>query len=128
MIEAPRALRSAASLFLVLVIACCGLTACSNEAEKVVETWEDLATLIAEKQGECRELSVALDEFREEHAPAFSADVRPIYEEIDRSPELRFRMERAYAGLQSSDLPCRDDVEVQRAAKELFKGLLALPD
>ena len=58
----------------------------------------------------------------------FSADVRPIYEEIDRSPELRFRMERAFAELQADDLVCRDDVEVQRAAKALFDGLLSLPD
>lgn len=127
MIEAPRVFSALSTTTAVLVL-CCALLGCSNEAEKVVETWEDLAVLIGDNQQECSELATALDEFREGHAAVFAADVRPIYEEIDRSPELRFRMERAFAELQADDLACRDDVEVQRAAKTLFDGLLSLPD
>ena len=97
---------------------------CSNEAEKVVETWEELGEVIDENRDDCAALAEALREFEEEHADVFSADLRPLYDEIDDEPVLRYRMERAMAHLESEPFECGEDPDVQEAANALFGDLL----
>ena len=97
---------------------------CKSEAETVVETWEELGEIIADNQDDCDALAEAIGEFQSEHGDLFASDMTPIYEEIDSDPELRFRMERAMADLQTDDFACREHTEVRKVSRELFGSLI----
>lgn len=100
------------------------LAGCSNEAERIVETWEELGEVIEDHRDDCAELAEALTEFEDEHGEMFAADTRPLYEEIHADPDLRFRMERAFARIEAEDFECRDNEAVQAAASALFGEII----
>jgi len=112
------------ALWLGIILLSAGALGCSNEAEQVVETWEELGELIEEHRDDCGELAEALTEFEEDNGEMFSADTKPLYEEIHADPDLRFRMERAFAQIEAEDFECRDDEAVQKAASSLFGDIL----
>lgn len=110
--------------FPIILLFMVALTGCTSEEEKVVETWEELGELIDEHRDDCEALAEALEEFEGENADVFSSDLRPLYEEIEDDPDLRFRMERAMAHLETQPFECGNDPAVQAAASSLFGDLL----
>ncbi len=101
-------------------------SACSNEAEIIVERWETLADIIAENGDDCDALATELAEFRQENADTFSANMRPLYDEIEQDPALRMRLEHTFARLEVQDFSCQSDEQVQNEARALFDELLKL--
>ncbi len=102
-------------------------SACSNEAEIIVERWEALADIIAENGDDCDALANELAEFRQDNADVFSVEMRPLYDDIEQDSELRMRLEHAFARLEVQEFGCQTNERVQNEARALFDDLLELP-
>ena len=101
-------------------------SACSKDAEVIVERWETLADIIAENGDDCETLASELAEFRQDNAEVFSVEMRPLYDQIEQDPALRMRLEHTFARLEVQDFACQSDERVQNEARALFDDLLAL--
>ena len=100
------------------------LVGCASEEEKVVETWESLATAVENTQYDCEALAETLSSFRSDNPDVFSSSSRKLYTKIYDDTDLRVRIERAYARIESIDYECRKDAAVQDAAAELLADFL----
>ncbi len=118
---------SRSTLALLTALLAFGALSCSSDNEKVVASWEKLGDIIRVYQDDCPALAQALSDFHTENDAHFSAQAKTKYQAIYNDPDLRLRMERAMAGLESVSFKCREDQKVQEATHKLFAEVLDFP-